>query len=126
MDKAFVFTSFSVDDMSAAKDFYVNKLGFELGAEMTDYALKITKSGQKIHIYPKEDHKPATFTVLNFKVDDIEREVDALTKAGISFEQYDNEYMKTNEKGIAERGSLKMAWFKDPAGNIHGLLQGEE
>ncbi|HUC95757.1 MAG TPA: VOC family protein [Candidatus Saccharimonadia bacterium] len=124
MENAFVFTSFSVNDLKAAKDFYVGVLGFELGADMTEDALKITKDGQRVHVYPKSDHSPASFTVLNFKVEDIEKVADELLSKGIKFEQYDNPYMKTNEKGIAERGTLKMAWFKDPSGNIHGLLQG--
>lgn len=125
MDKAFVFTSFSVNDLAAAKEFYEGKLGFELGAPMTDEALKIQKGGQRFHIYPKPDHQPATYTVINLKVDDIDAAVGQLTKAGVEFIQYDNQYMKTDDKGIATRGQLKMAWFNDPAGNIHGLLQGE-
>jgi len=124
MDKAFVFTSFSVKDLAAVKDFYVDTLGFEEGAPMTDDALKIVKGGQKVHIYPKADHQPATFTVLNFKVEDIEHEVDELAKKGVKFEQYNIEgVVQTDAKGIASHGSEKMAWFKDPAGNIHGLLQ---
>jgi catechol 2,3-dioxygenase-like lactoylglutathione lyase family enzyme len=123
MDNPFVFTSFSVDDLAAAKAFYVDILGFELGAEMTDDALKVTKGGQRYHIYPKSDHAPASFTVINLKVDDITAAMDKLTRAGVSFEHYDGPGIKTNEKGIVEHGTSKMAWFKDPAGNIHGLLQ---
>lgn len=123
MDEAFVFTSFSVTDLNKAKDFYVDVLGYELGAPMTDDALKMSKDGQRVHIYPKSDHTPASFTLLNFKVKDIEKEADKLSRAGVSFEHYDNEYVKTNEKGIAEYGSRKMAWFKDPFGNVHGLFQ---
>lgn len=125
MDEAFVFTSFSVDDMDAAKAFYVDKLGFELGAPMDEYALKIKKGGQRFHIYPKPDHQPATFTVINFKVEDIASEVKRLKDAGVKFEHYDNENTKTDENSIATWEQTKMAWFKDPAGNIHGLLQGE-
>jgi catechol 2,3-dioxygenase-like lactoylglutathione lyase family enzyme len=125
MDKAFVFTSFSVDDMEAAKAFYVDVLGFELGAPMTEHALKIVKGGQRVHIYPKSNHSPASFTILNFKVDDIEQAVNQLTKGGVKFEHYDGAGgITTNEKGIAEDGPRKMAWFTDPAGNIHGLLEG--
>lgn len=109
--------------MAAAKDFYVSVLGFELGAEMTEHALKITKGGQRYHLYPKSDHTPASFTLINIEVDDIEQVMDELAQAGVSFEHYDNPGIKTNEKGIAEHGTQKMAWFKDPAGNIHGLLQ---
>ena len=124
MDKAFVFTSFSVNDLAAAKCFYINILGFELGAEMTEDALKIVKGGQRYHIYPKSDHTPASFTLINLKVDDIKQTVEDLTRAGVSFEQY-GDPINTNDKGIAIRDSKQMAWFKDPAGNIHGLLQGE-
>lgn len=125
MDQAFVFTSFSVDDLAAAKDFYLDKLGFEMGAEMTKDALKVVKGGQRFHIYPKSDHVPATYTVINLKIDDIAAAVDELSAKGVEFEQYDMAELKTDEKGIATRGARKMAWFKDPAGNIHGLLQGE-
>lgn len=125
MDKAFVFTSFSVNDMAAAKHFYVDILGFELGAPMTEDALKIVKGGQRFHIYPKSDHTPASYTLINLKIDDIEAVIDQLTAAGVKFEHYDSAEIKTNDKGIANRDAQKMAWFKDPAGNIHGLLQGE-
>jgi catechol 2,3-dioxygenase-like lactoylglutathione lyase family enzyme len=125
MEKAFVFISFSVNDMDAAKAFYVDKLGFELGAPMTDEALKIKKEGQRFHIYPKTDHAPATYTLINFKIDDIGQAVEELTAKGVKFEQYDNQFIKTDPKGIATWGEQKMAWFKDPAGNIHGLLQGK-
>src|SRR5258707_557739 len=118
MDDAFVFTSFSVDDLVAAKDFYVDVLGFELGAPMTEDALKIVKGGQRYHIYPKSDHTPASFTLINLKIEDIEQVVADLTKAGVSFEHYDIPgVVKTDENGIASRGTKKMAWFKDPAGN---------
>ena len=123
MDKVFVFTSFSVNDMDSAKEFYVDVLGFTLGAEMTADALKIVKDGQRVHIYPKSDHAPASFTLLNFKVEDVEQAIEQLTQAGVSFEHYDSPGLKTNEKGIAEHGTRKMAWFTDPAGNIHGLNQ---
>ena len=125
MDQAFVFTSFSVNELNdIVKEFYATKLGFELGAPMTADNLKIVKGGQRVHIYPKRDHTPASFTLLNFKVEDVDQVVDALTDVGISFEQYnDASGISTNEKGIASRGSEKMAWFKDPAGKVHGLLQ---
>ena len=126
MENAFVFTSFSVDDLAVTKYFYVDTLGFELGAPMTDDALKITKGDQRYHIYPKPNHSPATFTLINLKVDNIEAAMDELTSKGVNFEHYDNEFITTNSKGIADDGrEHQMAWFTDPAGNIHGLLQGE-
>ena len=76
--------------------------------------------GMKIYVYPKENHQPATFTILNFSVDDIEKAVDELIGRGVVFEQYEGE-MQTDEKGIARSSSKEMpdiAWFRDPAGNF--------
>ena len=126
MQNAFVYFSLSVTDLAAAKDFYVDRLGFELGGPMTADALKITKGGQRVHIYPKADHAPASFTLLNFKVDDIAGAIDELTKLGVSFEHYNGEGgITTDARGIATHEGRQMAWFKDPAGNVHGLGQGD-
>lgn len=126
MKDAFVYTSFSVKDLAEAKEFYVDKLGFTMGAEMTDEALKVVSGGQRYHIYPKADHTPADFTLINFKVDDIAAAMAELKAKGISFEQYSGEGgITTDENGVASHGPRKMAWFKDPSGNIHGLGQGE-
>ena len=132
------FSSFSVDDLEKAKEFYRETLGLEVMEDrgMDLLHLKLT-GGSQVMIYPKgSEHTPATFTVLNFIVDDIEIAVDGLAEKGVEFEQYDNEYMKTDEKGIAKRdgsprsageagqnGPVGMAWFKDPAGNILSVLQ---
>jgi predicted enzyme related to lactoylglutathione lyase len=79
--------------------------------------------GSEVFIYPKENHEPATFTVLNFQVDDVEGAVDRLTAAGVRFEQYEGE-LQTDEKGIARApdGGPTIAWFKDPAGNILSVV----
>jgi catechol 2,3-dioxygenase-like lactoylglutathione lyase family enzyme len=118
------FSSFSTDDLQKAQEFYGETLGLEVTKEeMGVLTLHLAKGAQAM-IYPKPNHTPATFTVLNFVVDDIEQEVDGLIQKGVEFERYDNEYMKTDEKGIAGQGNGRsMAWFKDPAGNIIGLLQ---
>jgi|SRR3989344_1051938 len=123
------FSSFSVDDLEKAKEFYGETLGLEVMEDrgMDLLHLKLT-GGSQVMIYPKgSEHTPATFTILNFIVDDIEIAVDGLAEKGVEFEQYDNEYMKTNEKGISrgdgQNGPIGMAWFKDPAGNILSVLQ---
>jgi len=116
--------SFSVTDTEKAKEFYGGKLGLEI-AEAGE-GLKMQIGGVTTFIYPKENHEPATFTILNFMVDDIDKAVDELAKRGVQFESYEGE-IKTDEKGIfhgAESGhGPNIAWFKDPAGNILSVLE---
>jgi len=116
------FSTFSVNDLRKAKDFYGRVLGLEVSDMPEGLALRIA-GGATIFIYPKPNHTPATFTILNFSVDDIEKAVDELTELGVVFEQYD-EPIKTDEKGIhrGEEGPT-IAWFKDPAGNILSVLE---
>jgi len=116
------FSGFSVNDLQKAKEFYGRTLGLEVSAEPEGLALRIA-GGTTIFIYPKPNHTPATFTILNFPVDDIDQTVDDLTKLGVRFEQY-AEPIKTDEKGIhrGEQGPT-IAWFKDPAGNILSVLE---
>ena len=116
------FSGFSVDDLAVAREFYGQTLGLELEESGPGLMLKIA-GGNGVLVYPKDDHTPATYTILNFPVDDIERAVDGLTSKGVTFEHYEN---ITDEKGIA-RGLSKnrgpdIAWFKDPAGNILSVL----
>jgi catechol 2,3-dioxygenase-like lactoylglutathione lyase family enzyme len=118
-DKAF--SGFSVNDLAAAKKFYGETLGVELEEIPSGLRLKI---GSGILIYPKPNHEPATYTMLNFRVDDIDEAVAELVGKGIVFEHYNG---VTDEKGIARgiahnRGP-DIAWFKDPAGNIVSVLQ---
>jgi predicted enzyme related to lactoylglutathione lyase len=117
------FSSFAVDDIQKAKKFYGQTVGLEVSETKEGLALQIAGGG-KIFIYPKPNHKPATFTILNFPVDDIEQTVDALHKLGVRFEHYDEGDIKTDEKGI-HRGPIgpNIAWFKDPAGNILSVLE---
>lgn len=118
------FSGFSVNDMQQAKEFYHGKLGIEVSEnEMGIMTLHIS-GGSKIIVYPKPNHVPATFTILNFPVSDVEKTVDELINAGITFEQYEIP-VKTDAKGIV-RGNGRgpdIAWFKDPAGNILSVLK---
>lgn len=118
------FSGFSVNDLKKAKDFYSQVLGLEV----TDNPMGILElhieGSSNILIYPKPNHEPATFTILNFPVDDIDKAVDVLTSKGVKFEQYES--LHTDEKGISRGGGRgpNIAWFKDPAGNILSVLQG--
>lgn len=115
------FSGFSVTDIDEAKEFYTQILGLEVETVPEGLQLKL-KGGQNVFVYPKPNHEPATYTILNFEVPDIEATVDELTAKGVVFEQYDNEWMKTDEKGICH-GEPVIAWFKDPAGNFMSLIQ---
>jgi catechol 2,3-dioxygenase-like lactoylglutathione lyase family enzyme len=117
-------STFSVNEISKAKEFYGEKLGQDVVDEKE--GLKMQIGGLDIFIYPKDDHAPATFTILNFMVGDIDKAVDELVKRGVQFESYEGE-MKTDEKGIfrgaASGNGPNIAWFKDPAGNILSVLE---
>ncbi len=115
------FSSFSVDDLQKAKEFYGRTLELEV-SEMPE-GLEMRIAGARIFIYPKTDHIPATFTILNFPVDNIEEAMDGLLKRGVRFERYDMEGLKTDEKGIFRYKGMSIAWFKDPAGNILSVLE---
>jgi catechol 2,3-dioxygenase-like lactoylglutathione lyase family enzyme len=119
------FSSFSVNDLNKAQEFYGSTLGLETTKTPEGLMLRIA-GGSPIFIYPKSNHTPASFTILNFPVDDIDEAVDELTKRGINFESY-NEPMKTDEKGIHRGESTgqgpNVAWFKDPAGNFLSVLE---
>ncbi|MFD2147688.1 VOC family protein [Mucilaginibacter antarcticus] len=122
------FGSFSTNDLAKAKQFYSEILGLEVKDNPMGILELITSGNNHIMIYPKPDHQPATFTVLNFPVADIDDAVDALIAKGLVFEQYDSEYLKTDGKGIS-RGNghgPNIAWFKDPAGNILSVLEDKD
>jgi catechol 2,3-dioxygenase-like lactoylglutathione lyase family enzyme len=117
------FSSFSVDDLDKAKEFYGKTLGIDISESKEGLSL-YPKSSNEIFIYPKTDHTPATFTVLNFPVDDVEQAVDSLTNVGVHFEKYNEGELKTDGKGICHgAGGPIIAWFKDPAGNFLSVLQ---
>ena len=115
------FSSFSVNDLEKAKKFYGQTLGLEISEANEGLSLHIV-GGNEIFMYPKADHTPATFTILNFVVDDVEKAVHILTKLGVHFEIYKEGELKTDDKGIFH-GDPKIAWFKDPAGNFLSVLE---
>jgi len=115
------FSGFSVDNTQKAKEFYGRTLGLEVSESHGLLKLHLV-GGTTVLIYPKPNHVPATFTILNFPVDNIEQAVDLLTKSGVRFERYEGE-LKTDEKGIFRGGGPLIAWFKDPAGNILSVLE---
>lgn len=116
------FSSFSVDDLHKAKRFYGDLLGLHVADNPIGLIELHFGDDNKILIYPKSEHQPATFTVLNFPVEDIEKMVDELSAKGIKFEQYD--YLQTDARGISRNPQgIKVAWFKDPAGNILAILE---
>jgi predicted enzyme related to lactoylglutathione lyase len=122
------FSGFSVDDLGKAKEFYGKTLGLEVAEEeeMGILSLKIAGGG-RVMVYPKDNHEPATFTIMNFPVANIEQAVDELAQKGVSFERYDMPDVKADAKGI-HRGEYgpPIAWFKDPAGNILSVLEDGE
>lgn len=119
------FSGFSANDLQQAKDFYQQKLGLEVDANDPDMLTLKIAGGNNVLIYQKPNHEPATFTVLNFPVSNVEETVDKLTASGVKFLQYEGE-IKTDAKGIhrGDRGPV-VAWFADPAGNILSVV-GEE
>jgi catechol 2,3-dioxygenase-like lactoylglutathione lyase family enzyme len=114
------FSGFSVNDLQKARQFYSEILGLEVSENM-GLELHIA-GGNHILVYPKPNHTPATFTILNFPVDNIEKAVEELRKRGVTFESYEDP-IKTDEKGIFRGGGPNIAWFKDPAGNILSVLE---
>lgn len=118
------FSTFSVNDLKKAKEFYGGTLG--LGVTETPEGLELRLAGgNTVFLYPKPNHTPASFTVLNFPVNNIEEAVDELVGLGLRLEQYDLPDIKTDKRGIARGPGPKIAWFKDPAGNILSVLEGE-
>ncbi|MEW2611827.1 VOC family protein [Streptomyces sp. NPDC047880] len=114
------FSGFSVNDIDAARAFYADTLGLRVSEENGMLILHLAGDRDTL-VYPKPDHAPATFTILNFPVDDIEAAVDELGRRGVRFERYD--HLKTDDKGIFRGGGPLIAWFTDPAGNVLSVLQ---
>lgn len=121
-----VFSSFAVKDLTAAKQFYGQTLGLDIEENEMGLQLNVA-GGNGIFMYPKPNHQPASYTILNFPVDDIDQAVDELTTKGIKFQHYDEGQLKTDEKGIARGRTAGMgpdiAWFLDPSGNVLSVLQ---
>ncbi|MEU7001552.1 VOC family protein [Nonomuraea sp. NPDC046570] len=112
------FSGFSVDDIPKARRFYGETLGLKVTEEYGMLTLHLAGDRPTL-VYPKNDHTPATFTILNFPVDDIDAAVDELASRGVAFESYP----VTDDRGIARGQGPAIAWFKDPAGNILSVLQ---
>jgi predicted enzyme related to lactoylglutathione lyase len=115
------FCSYSVNDLKKAKDFYGQTLGLNLSESAE--GLELHTGNNTIFLYAKPNHSPASFTVLNFPVDDIEGAVDELMSLGVTLERYNLPDLKTDERGIFRGPGPVIAWFKDPAGNILSVLE---
>jgi catechol 2,3-dioxygenase-like lactoylglutathione lyase family enzyme len=122
LEKSKAYSGFSVNDTQKAKEFYGRTLGLEVSESNGLLNLRLA-GGTTVLIYPKPNHTPATFTILNFPVDNVEKAVDDLTKRGVRFEIYDEPELQTDERGIFRGGGPVIAWFKDPAGNILSVLE---
>ena len=120
IDPTQAFHGFAVPDIEAARAFYADVLGLEVTEENGMLQLHVG-GGTPTLVYPKPDHQPAGFTVLNFPVPDVEKAVDDLVGRGVRFERYDDP--PTDEKGIMRAGGPLIAWFTDPAGNVFSVLQ---
>ena len=115
------FSGFSVDDIPRARAFYGQTLGLEVTEEHGILSLHL-EGGAKVILYPKRNHEPATFTVLNFPVEDVDEAVDELVRRGVRFEIYSQPDIATDSRGIMRGRGPTIAWFKDPAGNILSVL----
>ena len=120
IDPTQAFHGFSVPDIEAARVFYADVLGVEVTTEHDMLQLHVG-GGAPTLVYPKPDHEPATYTVLNFPVEDVDAAVDALTERGVAFERYEG--APQDEKGIMRGNGPDIAWFRDPAGNILSVIE---
>ncbi|MFD1824111.1 MULTISPECIES: VOC family protein [Mumia] len=117
------FQGFSVDDIPKARDFYADVLGLDVDEEDGMLRLHLA-GGRDTLVYPKGDqHEPASYTILNFPVPDVEAAVDGLSARGVVFEKYEGTPMATDEKGVFRGGGPLIAWFTDPAGNVLSVIQ---
>jgi catechol 2,3-dioxygenase-like lactoylglutathione lyase family enzyme len=115
------FSGFTVPDVEQASEFYEGTLGLNASVD-NDLLILHLAGGRDTLVYPKPDHTPATYTILNFQVDDIDAAVDQLTQRGVQFERYEG--FGQDEKGISrDQGGPPIAWFTDPAGNILSVLE---
>ena len=120
-DPSKAFHGFAVPDTGVARAFYSDVLGIEVTEENDILRLQLG-GGTPTIVYPKPDHVPATYTVLNFPVPDVEAAVDELTARGVVFERYEGTPIETDEKGVFRGGGPLIAWFTDPAGNIFSII----
>jgi catechol 2,3-dioxygenase-like lactoylglutathione lyase family enzyme len=117
------FSSFSVNDIQKAREFYGKTLGIDVNPGPEGTLVLNMASSNKALMYPKPNHQPATFTVLNFPVESVEKTVDELSGRGVRFEVYNEPNLKTDARGISRGNGPTIAWFKDPAGNILSVLE---
>jgi len=122
LENSKAFSGFAAPDPGKVKEFYKETLGLKVTEEHGLLTLHLA-GGNNVLIYPKSNHVPATFTVLNFPVDDVDLAVDELSRRGLRFEKYDGPEIKTDEKGIMRGNGPTIAWFKDPAGNVLSVLE---
>ena len=113
------FSGFAVPDLNQARQFYGDTLGLRVEEQNGSLTLHLA-GGRDVLVYVKPDHTPATYTILNFPVDDIEATVDGLAERGVRFERYDG--FEQDERGILRGGGPPIAWFTDPAGNILSVI----
>lgn len=124
-DTSKAFSGFAVNDIPKATEFYAGTLGMKVKqGEMGTLSIEIS-GGSEIIVYPKSNHVPAEFTILNFPVSNIDEAVEELNAKGVEFLQYNNESIKTDNKGVMRGNGPNIAWFKDPAGNILSILETE-
>lgn len=116
-------SSFSVNDILKAKEFYGNTLGLDVSNGPEGTLVLNLGGGTRTILYPKPNHEPATFTVLNFPVDSVEKAVEELGELGVRFEVYNEQNLKTDSRGISRGNGPTIAWFKDPSGNILSVLE---
>ena len=122
LSESVAFSGFSVDDIDRAREFYRGTLGLVVLEENGMLWLELT-GGHRVLVYPKRDHVPATYTVLNFPVDDVEAAVADLTARGVQFERYEGTPVETDEMGVFRGGGPLIAWFTDPAGNVLSVIE---
>jgi predicted enzyme related to lactoylglutathione lyase len=118
------YSGFAVDDFGKAREFYGETLGLKTTVMDEEHGLMTLHlaGGRDTLVYSKPDFEPATYTILNFEVDDVDKAIDQLASRGVSFERYDN--FDQDEKGVFRDGGPNIAWFKDPAGNVLAVLEG--
>lgn len=120
-DSSGAFSGFAVDDVAKARRFYEETLGMTV-SEANGLLQLTAANGARVLVYPKPDHVPATFTILNFPVSDVDAAVDELTERGIAFQRYDG--FEQDAKGVFRGGGPLIAWFTDPAGNVLSVVEG--
>ena len=122
LENSKAFSGFAVKDVDAARTFYGDTLGLRVTEENGMLTLHLA-ADRPVIVYPKPDHTPATYTILNFPVDDIESAVAELTSRGVAFERYEGTQAETDASGIFRKGGPLIAWFTDPSGNVLSVIE---